>query len=179
MDRVHRRGDRRAVTLLELVLVCVFVSMLSIVMFLATRGSLTSQQKAWVTQDAQEAVHLAVSRLREELQGARVESPGLDETASALSYQKVQLVDSQVVLDSSGAPVWQGPFQITSDAQGRVVTSRENRLLSRLGDGSHLEFARPSEHSLRISLESRRGSSETGRQQATASANLEIVMPNN
>ena len=77
MDRVYRRGNRRAITLLELVLVCVFVSMLSIVMFLATRGSLASQQKAWVTQDAQEAVHLAVARLRDELQGVRVEAPGL------------------------------------------------------------------------------------------------------
>ena len=82
-------------------------------------------------------------------------------------------------MDSSGAPVWQGPFQITSDAQGRVVTSRENRLLSRLGEGSNLEFARPNEYSLRISLDSRRGSTETGRQHAKASANLEIVLPNN
>ena len=153
--------------------------MLSIVMFLATRGSLTSQQKAWVSQDAQEATHLAVARLREELQGARVESPGLGETSPELTYQKVQLLDGQVVIDSSGTPVWQGPFQITSDGQGRVVTSRENRLLSRLGEGSRLEFARPDEHSLRISLESKRGSTETGRQHATAGANLEIVLPNN
>lgn len=178
MDSFCRRNRHRAVTLLELALVSGFVSMLSVVMFLATRSSIESQRKAGLTQGAQQTVRLAFENLRQELRGARVIEPAVGLTAPQLLYEKVEIANEQIVLSESGSPVWEGPFTI-SLSEGGVVSSRENRLLGRLGLEGEMVFQRPEERRLVVSLKSLQGDNPEDGKQAESTAVLEIVLVNN
>lgn len=178
MDCVHRRKCSRAVTLLELILASVFVTLLSVVMFLATQSSMAAQKKAWLTQDSQQAVHLALERLREELRGARVSVPSVGAQTPNLSYQKVEFRDNQALLDNRGQPSWQGPFELSLN-EGVLTSTRNNIALSRLGDQSLIQFERPEAQRLVVSINVERGSRANGQQSARSAVIHQFFLPNN
>lgn len=189
MDRVPRRVSLRAVALIELLLATSFVALLGLVMFLSTRMSMDSQTKATAVQDVQQSLRLALSRVQEELQGARVLQPEFVEPEEGsedeeplslpnLTYEKVQMLDHQFVLDDSGDPLWLGPFEIQLLEDGTLLTTRENRQLSRLGEEGEISFTRTSARELTVFLRVESNDTRTARS-AKREAKLHILLNNN
>ena len=169
---VRRRTG--GVTVLELVVACMVLGLLSGMIFLTLQASRAAQQKLDAADTMQRAHLIARLHLADLLRGARMAVPNTAApTASTLSFQKPMVVDGELQVDVLGNQLWSDFFEISMDPKGHLtVTSPTGpQILANLGPGSSFQ-AEVKEKKVRVTL---RSAEYNGHPERTTQADYYIV----
>lgn len=176
MDQVRAvvRGSTRGVTVLELVVACLVLGLLSGMIFLTLQASRTAQQKLDAADTMQRAHLIARLHLADLLRGARMATPNASAPISAtLSFQKPLVIDGELQVDVLGNQLWSDFFEIKMDPEGHLIATSPAgpQVLANLGPGSSFQ-AEALDHKVQVTL---RSAAYQGHPERTSQSDYYIV----
>lgn len=150
-----RRRDG-GVSVLELVVACLVLGLLSAMIFLTLQTSRTAQQKLDAADTMQRAHLIARLHLADLLRGARMATPNAGAPISAtLSFQRPLVIDGELQVDVLGNQLWSDFVEVRMDAQGHLIATSPQgpQVLAYLGPGSTFQ-AEARDHKVHVTLRS-------------------------
>lgn len=133
--------NRRGSTLAEVLVAGSIMVLITGVLSLIYRQSITVQKSQQQKSDIFQVVLIASSKLRADLGGARIIKPSPGQQLGYLEY-KLPLRDpdtGRVQIDAQGEVVWEDPSRLELDAEGKLILSGPNpRTLAELGEDADL-----------------------------------------
>lgn len=144
---------------MEVIVCMALFGMLSVVFVMAMNTSRQASQKNEEHSDDQRACLLALTRLRQELRGARVMIPSVGVTHHLLRYRRLQLApEGHPVVTTSGEPSWGPVITCSMQAGGRYLSNESPpEILAQLGDGATLQFTRVHQNVLEVNIQTDQG----------------------
>ncbi len=145
--------------LIELVVCMALFGMLSIVFVMAMGVSRDANRQNDEHSDSQRACLLALTKLRQELRGARVMIPGVGSTHHLLRYRHLSLAPGgHPVVTISGEPSWGPVITCSMQAGGRYLSNESPpKILAQLGEGASLQFTRVHQKVLEVDIQTDQG----------------------
>ncbi len=146
------RGSR-GVTLLEVMVVTVLLALTVGLTVNIYRQSLAVQRKTERRSDAYRTAVVVLTQLDQSLRGVRVDSAG----PGRLQYQVPQIENGVMVVDGSGAPMFQDVQVVTLREGGELqryslTIPGQERTLARLGEDSTIDFVMNPDKTLSIQM---------------------------
>ncbi len=159
MDQIRAVAGRRArlgVTVVELMVACFVLGLLSLMIFLTLQTSRQAQKKLDAADTMQRAHLIARLHLADLLRGARLSVPNeAAPVSTTLSFQKPLVVNNELQVDVLGNQLWSDFFQVGMDSEGHltVTTPDGPQILANMGPGSTFQ-AEALDHKVRVTLQS-------------------------
>lgn len=150
------RRNHLGVTVVELMVACLILGMLSAMIFFTLQTSRAAQKKLDAADTVRRSHLIARLHIADLLRGARMETPNADAPESpTLSFQKPLLIGDVLQVDVLGNQLWTDFMQISMNTEGHLIaTSAEGpQVLANLGAGATFK-AQALVRKVRVSLTS-------------------------